>query len=303
LRSEPRLSDPASANVIAELPDGQRVRAVSETRTRGFLEVETDLDGALLRGFVFATYLVAEPAAAVIQVPAIEEPGRPLIMAVDLPRMAGSVTRRKDVADAHSLNEAGQPGRHGTTGQSRREELLQIIRWLAVDNPAHKRYQPRAGATFCNIYCHDVCHLAGAYLPRTWWSAPAIAQLSGGRVVDPLIENTVYEMRANGLFHWLREFGPGFGWRRIADLDSLQQAADGGGVALIVARRTENGKPGHIVAVVPESDSHRARRNRQGELSSPLQSQAGSRNFQFGTGSPGWWKRGQFADFAYWLHP
>lgn len=268
------------------------------------MEVEVFLDGAKLRGFVSAAYLVAEPSPSPLVEP-LEglRPGPLEPTAVELPRPVGSTTRRTGIADAHSLNEPGQPGRQGTSAAFRREELLSIIRWLAVDNPAHKRYQPRAGATFCNIYCHDFCYLAGAYLPRTWWSATAIARISRGADVAPLIENTVYEMRANGLFHWLREFGAGFAWRRVGDLDSLQQAANQGGVALIVARRKENGKPGHIVAVIPESDAHRAKRNKEGDVGSPLQSQAGSRNFQFGTGAPSWWKRGQFADFAFWLHP
>lgn len=303
LRSEPALSEPASANVLAELPDGQLVRALSLAKTHGFLEVETRLDGAVLRGFASAAYLVeVAPVPVVAQIAEVDQPPRPRIIAVELPRVAGSITRRKGLADAHSLNEPGQPARIGTTAEARSGDLLAIIRWLGVDKPAHKRYQPRSGATFCNIYCHDFCHLAGVYLPRTWWSATAIAQLGAGRDVSPLIENTVYEMRANGLFHWLREFGPDFGWRRMGDLDSLQSGANQGGVALIVARRKENGKPGHIVAVVPEDNAHRARRKNDGDVSSPLQSQAGSRNFQFGTGKTGWWKRGQFADFAFWLH-
>src|SRR5690606_31178775 len=52
LRREPRIDrDRPSRNVIAHLPDGHLVRLVSE-RTHGqFLEVETHLDGAHLRGF------------------------------------------------------------------------------------------------------------------------------------------------------------------------------------------------------------------------------------------------------------
>ncbi len=302
LRSTPKVSAPVSANVIAQLPDGHLVRPVSTKQQRGFLEVTTALDGARLHGFASAAFLVQVDGRHP-EIAADATPPQTAIIAVDLPRKAGTITRRRDIAGAHPLNEPNLPARRGASAKERQRELHAIIAWLAVDNPAHRRYKPRSGATFCNIYCHDYCHLAGAYLPRTWWSATAIAELSRGRPIAPLIENTVYEMRANGLFHWLREFGPGFGWQRTGSPVELQQEANHGAVALIVARRKENGRPGHIVAVVPESDGHAATRDKAGELSSPLQSQAGASNFRYGVGRPGWWKREQFADFAFWLHP
>jgi hypothetical protein len=42
------------------------------------------------------------------------------------------------------------------------------------------------------------------------------------------------------------------------------------------ARRRDDGRSGHIVMVVPEADSNRARRKSDGEVIAPLQSQAGS---------------------------
>lgn len=304
LRSEPKVSDPVSANVIAQLPDGHLVRATAAEEKRGFLEVQTTLDGAQLKGFASAAFLVAVddnvPEPARLASPAA---AATWIIAVGLPRKAGAITRRKDIAGVHPLNEPNPPGRRGANIAQRHAELHEIIAWLAVDNPAHRRYKPRGGATFCNIYCHDYCHLAGVYLPRTWWSATAIAELSRCRPVAPLIENTVYEMRANGLFHWLREFGPGFGWQRAGSLDELQQEANRGAVGMIIARRKENGRPGHITVVAPETDAHAANRDKAGEVTSPLQSQAGASNFRYGIGRPGWWKREQFADFAFWLHP
>src|SRR5690606_1288977 len=116
----------------------------------------------------------------------------------------------------------------------------------AVDTPAHRRYQPRAGLTFCNIYGHDYCHLAGTYLPRVWWTASAVVAQSAGVKVEPLIGNTLFEVRANDLFRWLRDFGPAFGWRQTGTLTKLQQAANEGGIGLIVARRKEDGRSGHI---------------------------------------------------------
>lgn len=315
LRSAPKISSPARANVVGELPDGQPVRALDGKAVDGFMAVETSLSGALLRGWAATRYL--KPAPELDQIPLLEAAPRPAsapgaadvrtastgpIPAVWMPRSGGSVTRRTAPADAHSLNEPGQPGRRGTTPDALRSELAAIIGWLDSEKPSHKRYQPRDGLTFCNIYCHDFCHLAGAYLPRVWWSSPALLKWQQGQSVQPLIGNTLREMRANDLFRWLREFGPDFGWRQTGTLDKLQLAANQGALGLIVARRKEDGRSGHIVLVVPETDTQRARRDASGTVTAPLQSQAGARNFRYGTGQAGWWNRETFAEFAFWIH-
>ena len=54
LRSEPRI-DPH--NVKVKLPNGHRVRSVSDQQTNGFMEVETDFLGEHYRGYVSANYL------------------------------------------------------------------------------------------------------------------------------------------------------------------------------------------------------------------------------------------------------
>jgi hypothetical protein len=303
LRSYPAVSSPRTANVIAELPDGHKVRAITGTRIRGFIEVETSLNGALFRGFASAKFL--RPAAADAEVavltPAATAPETGIV-AVYMPRTAGLVTRRTGIAGAHSLNEPGQPGRAGATANELRTELAAIIEWLAVDKTAHKRYQPRQGLTFCNIYAHDYCHLAGVYLPRVWWTQKAIADLAQGIAVEPLYEDTISEQSANNLFRWLRDFGVRFGWRQAATLSELQQEANQGAIGLIVARRREDGRSGHIVMVVPETNERRARRNTAGEVIAPLQSQAGVSNFRYGTGRRNWWKGEQFAESSFWLH-
>jgi hypothetical protein len=60
---------------------------------------------------------------------------------------------------------------------------------VAVDKATHKRYKPIPNATFCNIYAHDYCHLAGVYLPRVWWSAAAIEKLARAKPSNRLSEN------------------------------------------------------------------------------------------------------------------
>jgi len=220
-----------------------------------------------------------------------------------MPRKAGRVTRRADPADPWSLNEPGQPTRDAETAAGRCEQLATIIDWLAVDSRAHKRYQPTGGGTtFCNIYAHDYCFLADVYLPRVWWTPSAIEQLARNQTVEPLYEKTIDEQRANDLFRWLRDFGPRFGWRSTGTLTKLQEAANLGGVGMIVARRKMDGKSGHIVAIVPETDQYKARRNSDCSVVAPVQSQAGVTNFRYCVTTNQWWTGDQFADSAFWIH-
>jgi hypothetical protein len=305
LREEPKINKRRPTdNVVAHLPDGHLVHALSTKKVNGFLKLETSLSGADFHGFAAAQFLKPAPGALPVAIvePPTEAPSTGIVE-VSMPRNAGTITKRTARAGAHSLNEPNQPGRRGTTPEQLRTELAAIINWLAVDKATHKRYQPIPTATFCNIYAHDYCHLAGVYLPRVWWSGAAIEKLAQGIAVEPLLGDTIDEQRANDLFRWLRDFGTRFGWRRMADLSSLQLEANQGAIGIIVARRRLEGRSGHIVAVVPETDQKRARRNNAGEVIAPLQSQAGRTNFRYGTGQLNWWRGQQFAESAFWLHP
>jgi hypothetical protein len=304
VRREPVIPSAGQpSNVDAKLPDGHVVRAVTGKKVNGFLEIETSRNGALIHGFAFAKLLKPAPGAAPapVAVPAPEPPAEG-ITAVFMPFKPGTVTKRTAAATAHSLNEAGQPGRTGETADERRADLARIIDWLAVDRTSHKRYQPHGGLTFCNLYAHDYCHLAGCFLPRVWWTPGAIEALARGETVTPLLGRTIDEQRANDLFRWLRDFGLRFGWRQTGTPTKLQTEVNQGALGLIAARRVVDGRSGHIVAVVPETEDQRARRDAAGEVIAPLQSQAGVTNFRFGTGKAGWWKDERFAEFAFWLH-
>jgi len=210
--------------------------------------------------------------------------------------------RRPQTTALVPWNEPNQPGRKGTTANDICAELAAIIDWLAVDDASHLRYQPRSRSTFCNIYAHDYCYLAGVYLPRVWWTPGAIEALAQGERVEALYDHTIEEQRVNDLVCWPRDFGPRFGWRQTRMLSKLQLEVNQGAIGLIVARRKEDGLSGHIVVVVPETNEHRARRNMAGEVVGPLQSQAGTTNFRYATGKLNWWKDECFADSAFWLH-
>jgi hypothetical protein len=301
LRSAPRI-DRTNANVIARLPDGQIVQALTTATVNGFREVQTNVRGARFQGFASARYL--KPAVGVGAVPEplpAAAPPTSGIAAVHVPRRAGVVTKRSEPAGAYSLNEGGQPGRVGTTPEALRAELAAIVEWLGVDDPSHRRYRRTRTATFCNVYAHDYCHLAGVYLPRVWWTPAAIESLARGVAVEPRYGATIDEQRANDLFRWLRDFGIRFGWRQTSSPTKLQLEANQGAVGLVIARRTNDGLPGHATMVLPETSQRRAKWNVSGDVTAPLQSQAGATNFRYGT-PEGWWKGDQFAEHGFWLH-
>lgn len=301
LRSAPVISKPPTANVIGEMPDGHPVRSFTGAVTKGFIEIEAELGGSLFRGFASQKYLKPVKAAAAASATANAAPVSGLPEA-HMPTGAGTVIKRTALASAHSLNEANMPRRTASEPEGLRGELAEIIDYLASDKPSHKRYQPGNGKTFCNIYAHDYCMLAGVYLPRCWWTQSAIAKLAAGQKVQPKYEATIEEVRANGLYRWLRDFGTQFGWIRATSTNELQDHANLGGVSIIVARNKNDGSSGHIVAVVPETAEKKARRDTAGTVIAPLQSQAGATNFRYGTSKVDWWKGPTFAEFSFWIH-
>ncbi len=303
LRSQPKRSQPPRANVVAALPDGHPVRAFDDTPTHGFLDVETSLYGARLRGFASADHLVRDDRIRRIPVlaPSPTPPTRGFV-AVHLPAPAGTAIRRRAPAGPQSLDEPGQPGRQGDDPAALRRELAAIVEWLGCDDPAHLRYAPRDGAGFAAVYAHDYCHLAGVYLPRVWWTDAALARIALGAKPPPLLGNTVREMGSDDLARWLRDFGAHFGWRRTGSVSSLQREADQGAVALIAAEGAHDGRGGHLAIIVPETPRRGARRNAAGEVIAPLQSQAGAAPMRCGTGTPEWWKDPRYADAAFWMH-
>nr|WP_314445295.1 hypothetical protein [uncultured Sphingomonas sp.] len=301
VRSTPEKKDRPS-NIVRGLPSGHPVSVIAGP-TNGFLRIETNLQGAFVGGWASASFL--RPASQTDVIEALgqqEEEPVAAIPAVWLPLASGTVIKRTAPANAGSLNEGGQARRTQGSPEQLKQQLADIVGWLAVDDPAHRRYQPRDGLTFCNIYAHDFCHLAGIYLPRIWWSSSALMKIAGGQMVEPRYGASVDELRANDLFRWLRDFGMQFGWRQTGSLTKLQLAANSGGIGVIVARRKEEGRSGHITIVVPETEARRAKWNGAGEVTAALQSQAGSTNFRYGKGSTDWWRHDRFAEFAFWIH-
>jgi hypothetical protein len=139
-----------------------------------------------------------------------------------------------------------------------------------------------------------ICRVCGGRHAR--WSI-----LAAGKPVPVKYDDSVRELNANSLHDWFADFGGQFGWRRAADLDQAQQAANAGGIGVIVAQRTDLNRSGHIVIVVPEIAPASAKRS-DGRVQLPLQSQAGAANSCCSCGTSRWWVGQQFRSFGLWVH-
>jgi len=209
---------------------------------------------------------------------------------------------RRDVAGshAHPLGEPNLPRRTGDTPDEQVKELLAIVDALGVENSA--RYRRTGKDTYCNVYAHDYCYLADAYLPRVWWTPNALVRLAQGQSVEIKYTSTVEELKANELFDWLPNHGPNYGWRGVSTLDALQTEANAGKVCLIVAQNKRGN--GHITVVIPEHEGHTARRDSTtNKVILPLQSQAGGRNEKVGQGGRAWWDDPKHRLGRFYVHP
>lgn len=203
--------------------------------------------------------------------------------------------------------------------------VREVVKGLDVEHSA--RYRPTSQQTQCNVYAHDLCHAAGAYLPRVWWKEEFLArQLAFAKslaekasdpsvalrtIVDAEITRgwrlvpfeasyglTCAEIRANELLSWLRTWGALYGWREHFDPGEVADNCDEGGFSgVICARNRDPRRSGHITVVLgldPEG--------------LVLQSQAGRINRELFIGSPhdstvNWWESSSFADFGFFAAP
>jgi hypothetical protein len=287
LRSRPLVS---KTNRLALLPQGQIVFKLTNDSQLSWWKVSTTLNDAPLTGYVHHAYL--EPLAPETN----DHVAVSTIMAVHMPENRPASRRSSTGSRAYPLGETDSPRRITLSPQTRVDSLNQIIAWLDVERSP--RYLPDGRNTFCNIYAYDYCYLAGAYLPRVWWSSKAASLLSQGKPVEPRYGDTLYEQTANMLFNWLLEYGADFGWRREFDPDTLQNQVNRGAVGIICGQ-TDGSVSGHIVAVVPETGHWTAQRS-NGRVSVPLQSQAGRVNNAYF--SSRWWTRTIFRNHGFWVH-
>jgi hypothetical protein len=288
LRRSPHI---AGDNLIASLPQGQLAEVVDRSDP-SWWKIQTQLGAVQLSGFSSSKYLKPEdtsaPLATFNTVSAIH-------YALDLRSRLDSTAARHSPLSAPAILHRDETAASG----EKERGLRRIVDALDVEHSA--RYQPTALATYCNIYAYDYCYFAGAYLPRVWWTAKALIQLSRREPVAVAYDKTVHELNANALFDWLSEWGDDFGWSRVFDLDHLQHEVNEGSVAVICARRREAARSGHITCVVPETSAAHALRN-ETQVLAPAQSQAGARNKKYF--SKAWWidRAPEYSDCGFFLH-
>lgn len=220
--------------------------------------------------------------------PAHREPDHPL---------AKRSSHRKH---SYRLNEPAMPQRDAAASQQEKQAALKrIADWLDVEQSA--RYERTPELTYCNVYATDYCYLAGVYLPRVWWNEATLKPTTGRKPVFD--QAALREMQADDLYQWLQQYGTRYGWRQVHDADALQAAANQGGIGIICADRRERGRSGHITVVVPEHDAHAAERDKDGKVVQPLQSQAGAKNYRYGSAGKQWWQVGDtFVGFVFFVH-
>jgi len=288
IRSEPKTS---ASNKIAVLPQGQLVNQVnSDDEPWWFITVE--LRGQMIEGYVHSRYLLKKENTAI-------EHTFNNITAVHLQENKTSITRNRDGGRAYPLGEPNRPTRNASDKAGKANQLGEVINWL--DAESSSRYQRKGTTTYCNIYAYDYCYLADVYFPRVWWTQRALLELNQGRNVPIQYGQTVRELNANALHDWLEDFGNDFGWQRTFSLNEAQQAANQGRVVIICAKRVTTNRPGHVCPIVPETDNFQAQRRRNDDISRPLQSQAGSRNYKYKAANQ-WWQATKFQSFGIWLH-
>ncbi|MDZ4839950.1 MAG: SH3 domain-containing protein [Bacteroidota bacterium] len=198
---------------------------------------------------------------------------------------------------AYPLAEFNMPKRQRDgTVQAKINALYSILNYLEVESSI--RYQPAGGKTYCNIYACDFTYLSGVYIPRIWWTKLAIVNLMQGQQVPIEYGKSVLELNANSLYNWFETYAAQYGWTKISSENELQLLVNQGKVGIIVAKRLDTKRSGHITAVLPETNIHKAIRVNN-IVTKPLQSQAGLSNKQIFTSN--WHINPKFSAYGLWI--
>ncbi|MGQ7945933.1 hypothetical protein [Flavobacterium sp. WC2509] len=188
-----------------------------------------------------------------------------------------------------------------TSTKTKRESIAQLIEKLDVEK--NVRYQRTPEDTYCNVYAYDFCHFSKVYLPTVWWTDESLEKIKQGQEVNAIFEKTVDRIYSSAIHDWFLEWGNHFGWERMFTVEEIQNKVNAnGGVGIICAKRKIKGLSGHIVPVVPETDSHKAYRENETVLY-PLQSQAGILNYNyFSEVRKDWWNDELYSSHVFYYH-
>ena len=199
------------------------------------------------------------------------------------------------------LNDDKIPYRDLTNIKTKKESLTKLIEKLNVETSL--RYQKTPEDTYCNVYSYDYCFHAKVYLPTIWWTEDSLKKIDAGEEVEAIYQETVDHIYSSAIHDWFMKWGHCFGWKKMMDLDEIQNKVNTeGGVGIICAKRKEVGLSGHIVPIVPETDNQKAYRE-NGVVVYPLQSQAGKMNFNYFTEEKkDWWNDDLYSSYVVYYH-
>ncbi|WP_306351090.1 hypothetical protein [Flavobacterium sp. '19STA2R22 D10 B1'] len=201
----------------------------------------------------------------------------------------------------HPIVDSSIPFRDLTDVASKKESIGRLIDKLDVET--NIRYQKTEEDTYCNVYSYDYCYFSKVYLPTVWWKDEALERILQGEEVEAVFEQTVDRIYSSAIHDWFLQWGASFGWKRMSSVDEIQNKVNmNGGVGIICAKRKEKGLSGHIVPVVPETDSNKAYRE-NGVVIYPLQSQAGQLNYNyFSEVRKDWWEDELYSSHVFYYH-
>lgn len=205
------------------------------------------------------------------------------------------------VAKFHPISDTGIPYRDMTDAASKRESIRQLIDKLDVTKSL--RYQRTIEDTYCNVYAYDFCYFSKVYLPTVWWTNESLEKILAGQTVEPVFNETVVPIYSSAIHDWFLKWGASFGWKRMTNLDEIQQRVNSeGGIGIICAKRKTKGLSGHIAPIVPETNAKKAYRE-NGAVLYPLQSQAGKLNYNyFSKARKDWWNHERYSSHVFYYH-
>jgi hypothetical protein len=118
----------------------------------------------------------------------------------------------------------------------------------------NKKYLPRNGSTYCNVYTQDVMEAMGAHIPEN--------------------------MRANDINNWLGSSkGEKEGWREVTAYEA--QMAANAGKPTVTSWYNPNGGSGHVAVVRPYENGEKF--NTNDPYRSVVVSNVGASNFEYKT--------------------
>jgi hypothetical protein len=201
----------------------------------------------------------------------------------------------------HPMNDESIPYRDMTDASTKKESIRQLI--IKLDVTKSLRYQRTIEDTYCNVYSYDFCYFSRVYLPTVWWTDESLEKILNGQEVIPVFEETVEPIYSSAIHDWLLKWGASFGWKRMTNLDEIQQKVnEDGGIGMICAKRKIKGLSGHIVPIVPETNLKKAYRE-NGVVLYPLQSQAGKLNYTyFSKARKDWWNHERYSSHVFYYH-